>query len=219
MGFTNRAHIKKLIFRTLSKYLVYRISMNIFSEEPFLSPTRLYGQYPPSQSYLQNKASWLIPLESTCGVLSLLPAHPSSAPTSKSWTSPQRGGRSFSFPLFFIRLRLYVAGEELPRASLPFSRPFFMETAWELCISMRTSLRLTQRFSGPLYVNEKMERKRMIRLWSDRAYRRKKKLGGGNPKGGGRGRNSRRGLRLAWGLGRDGLWWGWASGKTKGRPG
>ena len=63
MGFTNRAHIKKLIFRTLSKYLVYRISMNIFSEEPFLSPTRLYGQYPPSQSYLQNKASWLIPLE------------------------------------------------------------------------------------------------------------------------------------------------------------
>ena len=74
MGFTNRAHIKKLIFRTLSKYLVYRISMNIFSEEPFLSPTRLYGQYPPSQSYLQNKASWLIPLESTCGVLSLLPA-------------------------------------------------------------------------------------------------------------------------------------------------
>lgn len=130
MGFTNRAHIKKLIFRTLSKYLVYRISMNIFSEEPFLSPTRLYGQYPPSQSYLQNKASWLIPLESTCGVLSLLPAHPSSAPTSKSWTSPLRGGRSFSFPLFFIRLRLYVAGEELPRTSLPFSRPFFMERAW-----------------------------------------------------------------------------------------
>lgn len=86
MGFTNRAHIKKLIFRTLSKYLVYRISMNIFSEEPFLSPTRLYGQYPPSQSYLQNKASWLIPLESTCGVLSLLPAHPSSAP-------PQKVGR------------------------------------------------------------------------------------------------------------------------------
>ena len=86
MGFTNRAHIKKLIFRTLSKYLVYRISMNIFSEEPFLSPTRLYGQYPPSQSYLQNKASWLIPLESTCGVLSLLPAPPSSAP-------PQKVGR------------------------------------------------------------------------------------------------------------------------------
>ena len=213
MGFTNRAHIKKLIFRTLSKYLVYRISMNIFSEEPFLSPTRLYGQYPPSQSYLQNKASWLIPLESTCGVLSLLPAHPSSAPTSKSWTSPQRGGRSFSFPLFFIRLRLYVAGEELPRASLPFSRPFFMETAWELCISMRTSLRLTQRFSGPLYVNEKMERKRMIRLWSDRAGTVWKRSWGG------RGRNSMRGLRLAWGLGRGGPWWGWASGKTKGRPG
>ena len=125
MGFTNRAHIKKLIFRTLSKYLVYRISMNIFSEEPFLSPTRLYGQYPPSQSYLQNKASWLIPLESTCGVLSLLPAHPSSAPTSKETAlavgrPPLRGGRSFSFPLFFIRLRLYVAGEELPRTSLLF---------------------------------------------------------------------------------------------------
>ena len=119
MGFTNRAHIKKLIFRTLSKYLVYRISMNIFSEEPFLSPTRLYGQYPPSQSYLQNKASWLIPLESTCEVLSLLPAHPSSAHL-KKLTSPLRGGRSFSFPLFFIRLRLHVAGEELPRTSLPF---------------------------------------------------------------------------------------------------
>ena len=42
---------------------------------------------------------------------------------------PPRGGRSIPFPLFFIRLRLYVAGEELPRASLPFSRPFFMETA------------------------------------------------------------------------------------------
>ena len=168
MGFTNRAHIKKLIFRTLSKYLVYRISMNIFSEEPFLSPTRLYGQYPTSQSYLQNKASWLIPLESTCGVLSLLPAHPSSAPTSKSWTSPLRGGRSFSFPLFFIRLRLYVAGEELPRTSLPFSCPFFMETAWEPCISMRTPLRLTQRFSGPLLKwMQKVERKRMSRLWSE----------------------------------------------------
>ena len=165
MGFTNRAHIKKLIFRTLSKYLVYRISMNIFSEEPFLSPTRLYGQYPTSQSYLQNKASWLIPLESTCGVLSLLPAHPSSAPTSKSWTSPLRGGRNFSFPLFFIRLRLYVAGEELPRTSLPFSPPFFMKTAWELCISIRTSLRLAQRFSGPLLKRmQKVERKRMIRL-------------------------------------------------------
>lgn len=46
MGFTNRVHIKKLIFRTLSKYLVYRISMNIFSEKPFLSPARLCGQYP-----------------------------------------------------------------------------------------------------------------------------------------------------------------------------
>ena len=129
MGFTNRAHIKKLIFRTLSKCLVYRISMNIFSEEPFLSPTRLYGQYPPSQSYLQNKASWLIPLEKYVWGIISPPSPPLERPTSKSWTSPPRGGRSFSFPLFFIRLRLYVAGEELPRTSLPFSRPFFMETA------------------------------------------------------------------------------------------
>ena len=116
MGFTNRAHIKKLIFRTLSKYLVYRISMNIFSEEPFLSPTRLYGQYPPSQSYLQNKASWLIPLESTCGVLSLLPAHPSSAPTSKSngisrWTSPpKRRKELFLPPLFYTAQALRSRG-------------------------------------------------------------------------------------------------------------
>lgn len=107
MGFTNRAHIKKLIFRTLSKYLVYRISMNIFSEEPFLSPTRLYGQYPPSQSYLQNKASWLIPLEKYVWGIISPPSPPLERPTSKSWTSPLRGGRSFSFPLFFIRLRLY----------------------------------------------------------------------------------------------------------------
>ena len=107
MGFTNRAHIKKLIFRTLSKYLVYRISMNIFSEEPLLSPTRLYGQYPPSQSYLQNKASWLIPLEKYVWGIISPPSPPLERPTSKSWTSPLRGGRSFSFPLFFIRLRLY----------------------------------------------------------------------------------------------------------------
>ncbi len=111
MGFTNRAHIKKLIFRTLSKYLVYRISMNIFSEEPFLSPTRLYGQYPPSQSYLQNKACWLIPLESTCGVLSLLPAHPSSAPTSKSWTSPSKRRKElFLPPLFYTAQALRSRG-------------------------------------------------------------------------------------------------------------
>ena len=71
---------------------------------------------------------------------------------------------------------------------------------------MRTPLRLTQRFSGPLYVNEKMERKRMIRLWSEPGgYRRKKKLGEEETLGGGgRGRKSRRGLRLAWGLGRGG---------------
>ena len=42
----------------------------------------------------------------------------------------------------------------------------------------------------------------MSRLWSEPGgYRRKKKLGGGNPKGGGRGRKSRRGLRLAWAWG------------------
>ena len=84
MGFTNRAHIKKLIFRTLSKYLVYRISMNIFSEEPFLSPTRLYGQYPPSQSYLPNKASWLIPLEKYVWGIISPPSPPLERPTSKS---------------------------------------------------------------------------------------------------------------------------------------
>lgn len=88
--------------------------MNIFSEEPFLSPAYLCGQYPPSRKYV-----W--------GIIS--PPRPSlERPNLKKLTSPKRGGRSFSFPLFFIRLRLYVAGEELPRASLPFSRPFFMET-------------------------------------------------------------------------------------------
>lgn len=153
MGFTNRANIKNLIFRTLSKYLVYRLSMNIFSEEPFLSPAYLCGQYPPSRKYV-----W--------GIIS--PPRPSlERPNLKKLTSPLRGGRSFSFPLFFIRLRLYVAGEELPRTSLPFSRPFFMERAWEPCISIRTSLRLTQRFSGPLLKwMQKVERKRMSRLWS-----------------------------------------------------
>ena len=190
MGFTNRANIKNLIFRTLSKYLVYRISMNIFSEEPFLSPTRLYGQYPPSQSYLQNKASWLIPLEKyVWGIIS---------PPRPSLERPNL--KKLDVPLFFIRLRLYVAGEELPRTSLPFSRPFFMETAWEPCISIRTSLRLTQRFSGPLLKwMQKVERKRMIRLWSEPGgYRRKKKLGEEETLGGGgRGRKSRRGLRLA----------------------
>ena len=50
---------------------------------------------------------------------------------------------------------------------------------------------------------KKKKKKRMFRLWSEPGgYRRKKKLGGRNPKGGGRGRKSRRGLRLAWGLGR-----------------
>ena len=93
--------------------------MNIFSEEPFLSPTRLYGQYPPSQSYLQNKASWLIPLEKyVWGIIS---------PPRPSFERPNL--KKLDVPLFFIRLRLYVAGEELPRTSLPFSRPFFMETA------------------------------------------------------------------------------------------
>ena len=50
---------------------------------------------------------------------------------------------------------------------------------------MRTPLRLTQRFSGPLYVNEKMERKRISRLWSDRAGTVGKRSWGGrrNPEG------------------------------------
>lgn len=40
----------------------------------------------------------------------------------------------------------------------------------KLCISMRISLRLTQRFSGPLLKRmQKVERKRISRLWSDRA--------------------------------------------------
>ena len=65
---------------------------------------------------------------------------------------------------------------------------------------------------------QKVERKRVSRLWSDRAYRRKKKLGGGNPKGGGR-EKEQEGLAPSLGLGE-----GWSavrmsSGKTKGRPG
>ena len=52
---------------------------------------------------------------------------------------------------------------------------------------------------------KKAERKRMIRLWSEPGgYRRKKELGGRRKPEGGRGRKSRRGLRLAWGLGRGG---------------
>ena len=106
MGFTNRANIKNLIFRTLSKYLVYRISMNIFSEEPFLSPAYLCGQYPPSRKYV-----W--------GIIS--PPRPSlERPNLKKLTSPKRGGRSFSFPLFFIRLRLYVAGGSYRERPYPF---------------------------------------------------------------------------------------------------
>ena len=86
---------------------------------------------------------------------------------------------------------------------------------------MRTSLRLTQRFSGPLYVNEKMERKRMIRLWSEPGgYRRKKELGGRRkPEGEGEREKQQEGLVSSLGLGE-----GWSavrmsSGKTKGRPG
>jgi len=44
---------------------------------------------------------------------------------------------------------------------------------------------------------KKAERKRMIRLWSDRAGKAVGKRSWGE-----RGRKSRRGLRLAWGLGR-----------------
>ena len=111
MGFTNRAHIKKLIFRTLSKYLVYRISMNIFSEEPFLSPTRLYGQYPPSQSYLQNKASWLIPLEKyVWGIIS--PPRPSfERPNLKKLdVPPKRRKDLFLPPLFYTAQALRSRG-------------------------------------------------------------------------------------------------------------
>ena len=72
---------------------------------------------------------------------------------------------------------------------------------------MRTPLRLTQRFSGPLYVNEKMERKRISRLWSDRAGTVGKRSWGGEEEtrgGGGEGEAAGGGLRLAWGLGRGG---------------
>ena len=38
----------------------------------------------------------------------------------------------------------------------------------KLCISMRISLRLTQRFSGPLLKRmQKVEKKRISRLWSE----------------------------------------------------
>ena len=58
--------------------------MNIFSEEPFLSPDYLYGQYPPSQSYLPNKAIWLIPLEKYVWGIISPPSPPLERPTSKS---------------------------------------------------------------------------------------------------------------------------------------
>ena len=97
MGFTNRAHIKKLIFRTLSKYLVYRISMNIFSEEPFLSPEYLYGQYPPSRKYV-----W--------GIIS--PPRPSlERPNLKKLTSPpKRRKELFLPPLFYTAQALRSRG-------------------------------------------------------------------------------------------------------------
>ena len=75
---------------------------------------------------------------------------------------------------------------------------------------MRTSLRLTQRFSGPLYVNEKMERKRMIRLWSEPGgYRRKKKLGGEREK-------EQEGLAPSLGLGEGWPVMGMGFGQNKG---
>ena len=81
------------------------------------------------------------------GIIS--PPRPSlELPNFKKLTSPPKGGRSKAPSPFFICLRLYVAGEELPRTSLPVSCPFFMKTAWELCISIRASLRRTRRFSG-----------------------------------------------------------------------
>ena len=68
---------------------------------------------------------------------------------------------------------------------------------------MRTPLRLTQRFSGPLYVNEKMERKRMIRLGSDRAGTVGKRSWGGRrkPEGGGGREKEQEGLAPSLGLG------------------
>ena len=90
--------------------------MNIFSEEPFLSPAYLCGQYPPSRKYV-----W--------GIIS--PPRPSlERPNLKKLTSPppKRRKELFLPPLFYTAQAL-VAGEELPRASLPFSPPFFMKTA------------------------------------------------------------------------------------------
>ena len=76
-------------------------------------------------------------------------------------------------------------------------------------------------FRASAYVNEKMERKRMIRLWSDRAGTVGKRSwgGGGNPRGRGERAKQHEGLAPRLGLGE-----GWSavrmsSGKTKGRPG
>ena len=82
---------------------------------------------------------------------------------------------------------------------------------------MRTPLRLTQRFSGPLYVNEKMKRKRMIRLWSDRAGTVGKKAGRRKPEGEGRLReNEQEGLVSSLGLGEGGPVMGMGFGQNKG---
>ena len=83
---------------------------------------------------------------------------------------------------------------------------------------MRTPLRLTQRFSGPLYVNEKMERKRMIRLWSEPGgYRRKKSWGGGgNPRGRGEREKEQEGLAPSLGLGEGWPVMGMGFGQNKG---
>ena len=83
---------------------------------------------------------------------------------------------------------------------------------------MRTPLRLTQRFSGPLYVNEKMKRKRMIRLWSDRAGTvGKRSWGRRKPEGEGRLREKEQeGLAPSLGLGEGLPVMGMGFGQNKG---
>ena len=72
--------------------------------------------------------------------------------------SPLRGGRSFSFPLFFIRLRLY-----------PTLFPSFLHGNGMRAMHLYKDISppCSEVFRASAYVNEKMERKRMIRLWSE----------------------------------------------------
>ena len=84
--------------------------MNIFSEEPFLSPDYLYGQYPPSRKYV-----W--------GIIS--PPRPSlERPNLKKLTSPpKRRKELFLPPLFYTAQALRSRGgvtENVPTLFLPF---------------------------------------------------------------------------------------------------